>query len=174
MKEKGTAYILWAGCLLGVCGLHRFYIGKIGTGLIWLFTLGLLGIGQLIDLFTLGGQVDMANLKINALHGSQQQISHVVNVHTGPARPEHSSGRALPAPLDIHAIRSKLQKLDKLYMNDLLDDNEYQTRKSSILRTLVESVHDDDPEDGLMALAEFREEGLIDDDDVRKVKGALL
>jgi TM2 domain-containing membrane protein YozV len=44
-------------------GLHRFYIGKIGTGLIWLLTGGVLGFGALIDLFILGGQVDQYNTK---------------------------------------------------------------------------------------------------------------
>jgi len=32
-----------------VGGLQRFYVGKIGTGLLWLFTGGLLGVGQLVD-----------------------------------------------------------------------------------------------------------------------------
>jgi hypothetical protein len=33
-----------------LCGLQRFYVGKIGTGILWLFTGGLMGIGQVIDI----------------------------------------------------------------------------------------------------------------------------
>ncbi|MHC4325400.1 MAG: TM2 domain-containing protein, partial [Planctomycetota bacterium] len=43
------ALILSAGSLFGICGLQRFYVGKIGTGILWFLTGGLFGIGQLID-----------------------------------------------------------------------------------------------------------------------------
>jgi len=47
-KEKLPAFLL---CLfLGALGAHRFYVGKIGTGILWLFTGGLFGIGWLIDI----------------------------------------------------------------------------------------------------------------------------
>ena len=41
-------YVLW---IFGFLGAHRFYYGRPVTGTIWFFTLGLLGIGWLIDLF---------------------------------------------------------------------------------------------------------------------------
>ncbi|PVM86224.1 hypothetical protein DDF62_18870 [Caulobacter radicis] len=60
-KSSGTAFILWLPCLLGVCGLHRFYMGKYVTGTLWLLTFGLIGIGQFIDLFLINGMVRSAN-----------------------------------------------------------------------------------------------------------------
>jgi TM2 domain-containing membrane protein YozV len=61
MRTNGIAYLLWLLCLIGVCGVHRFYAGKWITGIIWLVTGGLLFIGQLIDLFLIPGMIERAN-----------------------------------------------------------------------------------------------------------------
>lgn len=47
-KSKGVAIVLCL--LLGWLGIHRFYTGKAGTGILYMFTFGLWGIGILIDL----------------------------------------------------------------------------------------------------------------------------
>jgi len=50
--SKTIGYLLW---IFGFTGAHRFYYGKPVTGTIWFFTLGLLGIGWIIDLFLIPG-----------------------------------------------------------------------------------------------------------------------
>jgi TM2 domain-containing membrane protein YozV len=69
MKSKTTALILWLLWLVGLGGLHRIYLGKVGTGILWLLTWGVFGIGQIIDLFTLGTQVDLCNTMNNKTRG---------------------------------------------------------------------------------------------------------
>jgi TM2 domain-containing membrane protein YozV/ribosomal protein L40E len=44
--------LLWLTIALGLFGVHRFFVGKIGTGIIWFFTLGISGLGWIIDIVT--------------------------------------------------------------------------------------------------------------------------
>jgi len=57
--DYNLAWILLT--FVGAFGIHRFYMGKIFTGLIYLFTLGLLGVGVLYDFLTLNEQLADAN-----------------------------------------------------------------------------------------------------------------
>lgn len=50
-SEKSKTVALLLNIFFGFLGVHRFYVGKIGTGLLWLFTLGFFGIGDVIDFF---------------------------------------------------------------------------------------------------------------------------
>lgn len=62
MKSKLSAYLLWF--FLGGFSAHRFYLGKIGSAIIYLITFQLFGLGWIIDLFILGNMVDTYNLKL--------------------------------------------------------------------------------------------------------------
>jgi TM2 domain-containing membrane protein YozV len=61
--SKTIGYLLW---IFGFTGSHRFYYGKPVTGTIWFFTLGLLGIGWLIDLFLIPGMDRQADFRFQA------------------------------------------------------------------------------------------------------------
>lgn len=58
--SKAVGYILW---ILGFMGAHRFYFGRPVTGTIWFFTLGLLLIGWIVDLFLIPSMDRSADLK---------------------------------------------------------------------------------------------------------------
>lgn len=58
--SKSIGYLLW---IFGFTGSHRFYFGKPVTGTIWFFTLGLLGVGWLIDLFLIPAMDRRADLR---------------------------------------------------------------------------------------------------------------
>jgi TM2 domain-containing membrane protein YozV len=46
---------------LGVFGVHRLYLGKVWTGILYLLTFGLCGLGYIYDLWTLNDQVTLIN-----------------------------------------------------------------------------------------------------------------
>jgi TM2 domain-containing membrane protein YozV len=51
---------------LGIFGVHRFYMGKVFTGLLFLFTGGLFLLGWLYDLYTLNEQITQENAQRRA------------------------------------------------------------------------------------------------------------
>lgn len=62
----------WIALLLcffgGMIGLHRFYVGKIGTGILYILTAGVFGIGAVVDFFSIlgGGFRDGDGMKLSA------------------------------------------------------------------------------------------------------------
>ena len=61
--SKVIGYILW---IFGFTGAHRFYYGKPVTGTIYFFTLGLLLIGWIVDLFLIPSMDRQADLRFRS------------------------------------------------------------------------------------------------------------
>jgi len=50
-KDTTVAYGLWFLSFLGLSGLHRLYMGRWVSGVLWLLTGGLFFVGTIVDLF---------------------------------------------------------------------------------------------------------------------------
>ncbi len=59
-----NSYLLCALGFFGVCGAHRFYNGKFATGVLWFLTWGLLGVGQVADVFFVPNMVDEYEVRL--------------------------------------------------------------------------------------------------------------
>ena len=64
MKSKSTALLLTLPGIIGIAGLQYLYLGKPLKALLWFFTLGIFGLGTLIDIFTIGSAAEAHNTKI--------------------------------------------------------------------------------------------------------------
>ena len=111
-KRSWIAYLLWFLCVLGVCGAHRFYVGEIGWGVVYLLTFGFCGIGQFIDLFTIPGMVRRSNLVDRALSEDLKNdaIRNATMVISG-----------INAANDANANQSSKNDAEKIIL-DLLED----------------------------------------------------
>ncbi|MCL2765046.1 MAG: TM2 domain-containing protein [Treponema sp.] len=89
MYNTLIAYLLFFLSGFGVLGFHRFYLGKIGTGLLWMFTGGLLTIGSWFDFFTLPGQVREANIRQAIIDESMRRGTSWRNINDGQTRIVH-------------------------------------------------------------------------------------
>jgi hypothetical protein len=72
MYSLGVTYLLWL--FLGFFGVHRFYLGRIGTGLLYLATGAFFGVGWIVDFFRIPSLVRESNLRLryhDALFGDR-------------------------------------------------------------------------------------------------------
>ena len=63
-KEVWVTYLLWF--FFGLLGVHKFYLGKMGWGIVYILTGGLFLVGWFVDLFLIPGQVRQYNAQLRA------------------------------------------------------------------------------------------------------------
>ncbi len=108
-NSKGVAFAMWLACVFGFCGIHRFYLGRPGTGILYLLTFGLFGVGQLVDLIRLPRMVAEENTKAAALRAlSEKRALRAMQIRhqLPPARPAQPA--QLTAPDTPETFRIKL------------------------------------------------------------------
>ena len=91
--NTGIGFALWCCFLLGAGGIHRIYLGMYGTGILWLLTLGLFGVGQLLDLVRMKRLVEKANVR-------DGYLLHPRQARRLGTRPEPSGARGKLSPAE--------------------------------------------------------------------------
>jgi len=109
---------------LGGLGIHRFFVGKTGTGILMLLTFGGLGIWWLIDLImiAIGSFTDIEGRAIT------YQSANTIN--TSPST--HVSEKVVEAP-PAKDIPAEIEKLADLKDKGIITDEEFQQKKQELL-----------------------------------------
>jgi len=102
MYQVWIAYALWLVGGFGMLGLHRFYMRKIPTGVLWILTGGMAFLGSVYDFLTLARQVEVANARAGYLR-QPGQVEVTFKREKEPLErtilrlAEKNSGRVTPA-----------------------------------------------------------------------------
>lgn len=94
MYSTFLAYLLWFVGGFGTLGFHRFYLGKFGTGVLYLLTGGLAFVGSIYDFFTLPMQVRDANLETRYRQALERGAARDMTVERIPRGPNWDTNRA--------------------------------------------------------------------------------
>lgn len=109
--NAGVAYALWCLCFFGICGGQRFYVGKVGSGLLYLLTLGGLGVGQLLDLILIPGMVNWRNAYLLGLQTSGQMTQNVtVNIGEIPQAKAPANEQLTASKSNMHRLLKAAQE----------------------------------------------------------------
>ena len=110
MYSTIIAYLLFFLSGFGILGLHRHYLGKHATGLLWLFTAGLGTFGSFYDLFTLPSQVREANIRQAIL---EEAVRKKVTGKPDWRRVDDGQSRVIQEKESIERVILRLAKTNK-------------------------------------------------------------
>lgn len=138
-RTLAISYLLWGAAMFGVCGLQRFYNRRPLSGLLWLFTFGLCGFGQLADLLLIPNLVKQANQR-TLLEGARLALTQAGGEEMGVplerqllllARRVGQQGFTLndalvdlqlPSSIDSAMVRAEIERLLEAELLDVGND----------------------------------------------------
>ena len=165
MYSTRTAYILWLASFFGVAGLHRLYMGKVGSGVLYLLTWGLFGFGTVYDGITMPDQIREVRLKARMRRALDDRLDELDELGYDPSRrrgqsaqssagsesPEHvilrvaKANHGIASPAQV-ALEGKLSTDDAREQLDKLVDKgigEVRVRKSGSIAYVFPDFLDD-------------------------------
>lgn len=123
-SDKDWLVTLLFSIFLGCLGIHRFYVGKIGTGILWLLTGGCLGIGALVDIIMI------------ATENFSDEYNRLI-VQDSRKYPHYAyAGAAQQTRTTRDEALEQLEKLAKLRDSGAITQNEYDAKKAELLNKI--------------------------------------
>ena len=124
-SEKDWLVTLLFSIFLGCLGIHRFYVGKVGTGILWLLTGGCLGVGALVDIIMIATE--------NFTDDGNRLIVQDSRKNPNYAYSSASSGTSGATKSSRDDVLDQIEKLAKLRDSGAITQEEYDAKKAILM-----------------------------------------
>ena len=124
-SDRDWLVTLLFSIFLGYLGIHRFYVGKIGTGILWLLTGGCLGVGALVDIIMIATE--------NFTDDNNRLIVQDSRKNPNYAYSSASYGTSGATKSSRDDVLDQLEKLAKLRDSGAITQEEFEAKKAILM-----------------------------------------